>query len=180
VLLTVAGIYDGKGQHLVVEALPSLLARYPDALYVMVGGSRPGESYRRRLEGEIRRRGLEDRVLFAGPRPQAELRSWFSAADLSVLATQSEGWPNVLLESLACGTPVVATAVGGAPEIVRDGQDGFLVPRGDAAALAGALRNALDRPWDRPAIVRRARRFDWAESVEQALDELNAALKRPA
>ena len=66
------------------------------------------------------------------------------------------------------------------PEIVHDGQDGFLVPRGDAAALAGALRNALDRPWDRPAIVRRARRFDWAESVEQALDELNAALKRPA
>ena len=54
------------------------------------------------------------------------------------------------------------------------------MPRGDAAALAGALRNALDRPWDRPAIVRRARRFDWAESVEQALDELNAALKRPA
>ena len=73
VLLTVAGIYDGKGQHLVVEALPSLLGRYPDALYVMVGGSRPGESYRRRLEGEIRRRGLEGRVLFAGPRPQAEL-----------------------------------------------------------------------------------------------------------
>jgi len=99
---------------------------------------------------------------------------------VSVLATQSEGWPNVLLESLACGTPVVATAVGGAPEIVRDGQDGFLVPHGDPSALASALRNALDRPWDRPAIVRRARRFDWAESVEQALDELNAALKRPA
>jgi glycosyltransferase involved in cell wall biosynthesis len=180
VLLTVAGIYDGKGQHLVVDTLPSVLARYPDALYVMVGGSRPGESYQRRLEGEIRRQGLEGRVLFAGPRPQAELRSWFSAADLSVLATQSEGWPNVLLESLACGTPVVATAVGGAPEIVRDGQDGFLVPHGNASALARALGNALGQSWDRQAIARHAQRFDWAESVDQALDELNAALKRPA
>jgi glycosyltransferase involved in cell wall biosynthesis len=86
----------------------------------------------------------------------------------------------VLLESLACGTPVVATAVGGAPEIVRDGQDGFLVPHGNASALARALGNALGQSWDRQAIARHAQRFDWAESVDQALDELNAALKRPA
>jgi glycosyltransferase involved in cell wall biosynthesis len=97
---------------------------------------------------------------------------------VSVLATQSEGWPNVLLESLACGTPVVATRVGGSPEIVRHGEDGFLVPYGDAAALRDTLLRAVEQPWDRDAIVRHAQRFDWTESVEQALDELNAALKR--
>jgi teichuronic acid biosynthesis glycosyltransferase TuaC len=180
ILLTVAGLYEGKGQHTIIEALPSLVARVSDARYVMVGSPRPGETYQRRLEGMVRKLGLEGKVLFAGPRPQSELRSWFSAADVSVLATQSEGWPNVLLESLACGTPVVATAVGGAPEIVRDGHDGFLVPRGDRAGFHDALLRALEQPWDRAAIVRRARQFDWTESVEQALDELNAALKRPA
>ncbi len=180
VLLTVAGLYEGKGQHTVVELLPSLAARYPDVVYVMVGSPRPGESYQRRLQGALRQRGLTHHVLFAGPRPQAELRYWFSAADLSVLATQSEGWPNVLLESLACGTPVVATAVGGAPEIVRHEQDGLLVPPDDPAALRDALLRALPQPWDREAIARHARRFDWADTVEQALDVLNAALKRPA
>jgi teichuronic acid biosynthesis glycosyltransferase TuaC len=172
------GIYEAKDQHAVVEALPSLVTRYPEALYVMVGGFRRGETYERRLRAAIRKLGLDRHVLFAGPRPQAELRSWFNAADVSVLATQSEGWPNVLLESLACGTPVVATRVGGSPEIVRHGEDGFLVPYGDAAALRDALVRAVEHPWDRDAIVRRAHGFDWTESVEQALDELNAALKR--
>jgi teichuronic acid biosynthesis glycosyltransferase TuaC len=180
ILLTVAGLYEGKGQHVVIAALPSLVARYPEALYVIVGSPRPGETYQRRLQGAIRKLGLDRHVLFVGPRPQAELGRWFSAADVSILATQSEGWPNVLLESLACGTPVVATCVGGAPEIVRHGEDGLLVQYGDAAALRDSLRLALEQPWDRNALVRRAQRFDWKESVEQALDELNAALKRPA
>jgi len=178
VLLTVAGIYEGKGQQTVVDLLPSLVARYPEAIYVMIGGPRPGETYQRRLQASIRRLGLDRQVLFAGPRPQGELRQWFSAADVSVLATQSEGWPNVLLESLACGTPVVATRVGGAPEIVRHGEDGFLVPHGDPAALGDALLLALDRSWDRNALVRHSQHFEWSESVEQSLEELNAALKR--
>ena len=178
ILLTVAGIYEGKGQHSVVEILPALREKYPDLLYVMVGNSRPGEQYRRRLTEAIWRLGLKDHVLVAGPRPHADLARWFSAADVSVLATQSEGWPNVLLESLACGTPAVATRVGGTSEIVRDGQDGILVPFGDAPALGRALDRALDTPWDRTALVKRARAFDWTDSVESALDELNQALKR--
>ena len=180
VLVTVAGVYEGKGQHTIVDLLPDLRARYPETVYAIVGGPRPGETYLRRLRAAVSSHGLDGHVVFAGPRPQAELRQWFAAADLSVLATQSEGWPNVLLESLACGTPVVATQVGGAPEIVRHGEDGFLVPYGDPAALRDAVLSALERPWDRDALIRHAQRFDWNESVEQALDELTAALKRPA
>jgi len=178
ILLTVAGIYEGKGQHTVVEILPTLLKQYPDLLYVMVGNSRPGEQYRRRLVETAWRLGLKDHVLIAGPQPHAELARWFSAADATVLATQSEGWPNVLLESLACGTPAVATRVGGTSEIVRDGRDGLLVPYGDGQALARAIGQALETNWDRGSLVQRARTFDWADSVEHALDELNQALKR--
>ncbi len=177
IMLTVAGIYEGKGQHTVVDILPSLREKYPDLLYVLVGNSRPGEQYRRRLTEAIWRLGLNDHVLIAGPQPHADLARWFSAADVSVLATQSEGWPNVLLESLACGTPAVATRVGGTSEIVRDGQDGALVPYDDPGALGQAIARALDTPWDRSALVQRARAFDWGDSVENALDELNQALK---
>lgn len=177
VLLTVAGLYEGKGQHLVLEVLPSLLARHPELLYVMVGSPRPGDGYRGRLLERAWRLGIQDRVRFVGPRPHDELARWFSAADVTVLATESEGWPNVLLESLACGTPVVATRVGGTPEIVRDGVDGLLVPHGDTRALADALGRALDTAWDRTALTRRARTFDWSEAVERSLDELNLALK---
>jgi glycosyltransferase involved in cell wall biosynthesis len=178
VLLTVAGVYEGKGQHTVVELLPELRSRYPETVYVIVGGPRPGEIYQRRLQAAAERLGIAGHVVFAGPRPQGELRQWFAAADVSVLATQTEGWPNVLLESLACGTPVVSTRVGGVPEIVRHGEDGLLVPYGDPAALRDALVSALSRDWDRAALVHHAQRFDWNESVEQALDELGAATKR--
>lgn len=179
ILLTVAGLYDGKGQQMVIEALPALLERHPRLLYVMVGNPRPGEGYRRRLGVAASRAGLEDHVYFAGARPHRELAEWFNAADVSVLATRSEGWPNVLLESLACGTAVVATRVGGTSEIVRHERDGFLVPYGDIEALIAALLRALDTKWDRSALSRRAHGFDWEESVDRALDELNQAMKGP-
>jgi len=180
ILLTVAGIYPGKGQHTVIEALPSLLERRPNLLYVIVGSPRPGERYQRRLEDTAMRLGVHQHLRFVGSRPHAELSRWFSAADLTVLATQSEGWPNVLLESLACGTAVVATRVGGTSEIVRDSHDGLLVPLGDDAALARALVQGLETPWSRDALARRARGFDWADAVEQVLDEINRAMRRAA
>ncbi len=121
--------------------------------------------------------GLDDHVRFVGPQPHGQLGRWFNAADVSVLATRSEGCPNVLLESLACGVPVVSTEVGGVPEIVRSGVDGILAPYGDVAALQAGLRAALERRWDREALVRRAREFDWADAVEQALEEIHHALK---
>ena len=178
ILLTVAGIYEGKGQLDVIESLPGLIRIFPGLLYVMVGSPRPGERYLRRLKERVLRLGLEGRVRFTGTRPQDELRRWFSAADVSVLASRSEGWPNVLLESLACGTPVVAAEVGGVPEIVRSNRDGLLVPARDVAALTAALCRALETSWDRDALAQRARQFDWDEAVEQVLAELERALKR--
>jgi glycosyltransferase involved in cell wall biosynthesis len=120
---------------------------------------------------------VADHIRFVGPRPHSEIAEWLSAADLSVLPTRSEGWPNALLESLACGTPVVATRVGGTPEIVRDGEDGLLVPYGQPVALVHAIQQALQTPWDRDAMVCRARRFDWNDSTERALQELTSAIE---
>jgi glycosyltransferase involved in cell wall biosynthesis len=97
---------------------------------------------KRALEKQIRERGLQERVKLLGPRPLEELPAWYRAASLLVLPSYSEGVPNVVLEASACGTPVVATGVGGVPEIV--GSNG-LVPAGNSEALARAIEDALSR-----------------------------------
>jgi teichuronic acid biosynthesis glycosyltransferase TuaC len=171
VLLAVGGVYDGKGHHLMVDALAALVRRRPDLLYVVVGGEQPGDPYRRNLERQIDASGLRQHVHFAGPRPHHELPRWYAAADLFCLATRSEGWANALLEAIATGLPVVTTNVGGNREIVRDGQDGLLVPFGDAAALVSSIDLALDRDWDRDAMVAYAARHTWDRAAAAVLEE---------
>jgi teichuronic acid biosynthesis glycosyltransferase TuaC len=176
ILLTVGGLEAHKGQHRVVESLPALIEEWPNLLYVMIGGERSGDSYVRDLRRSVERLGLRQHVLLAGTRPHAELRAWFCAADAFVLLTKSEGWPNVVLESLACGVPVVATRVGGVPEIVRDETDGILVRYGDGDAFRGAVLEALKRPWDRAEMVRYAHSLDWSAVTEGVLQEMRAAV----
>jgi teichuronic acid biosynthesis glycosyltransferase TuaC len=181
ILLTVGGLEARKGQHRVVEALPALIEGCPTLLYVMIGAGRAGESYARDLERLVAHLGLERHVLFVGTRQHGDLRPWFCAADMFVLLTTLEGWPNVVLESLACGVPVVATHVGGVPEIVRDETDGILVPYGDGDAFRRAVLDALKRTWDREEIVRYAHSLDWSAVIEEVLQEMNgAALDRDA
>jgi len=95
----------------------------------------------------------------------------YSAADVSVLASSREGWPNVVLESMACGTPVVATAVHGTPEIIRDDAVGRLVDERTPEALAAVIGAALTAEWDRGAIREYAAAMDWAET-SKGLDEV--------
>lgn len=173
-LLAVGALYEGKGHHLVVEALSRLVARRPDLLYVVVGGERPGERYRGELEALARRLGVAGHLHLVGPKPPEELPAWYAAADLFCLATRSEGWANCLLEALACGLPVVTTRVGGNPEIVRDGEHGLLVPHGDVPALAAAVEEALGRRWERDALVAHAARHSWDDTAAQALEALRA------
>src|SRR5439155_27155037 len=89
-----------------------------------------------------------------GARPHEEIPVWMNASDVLCLPSLNEGLPNVALEAMACGLPVVASRVGGVREIVQEGENGSLVPPSDAGALAAALRAALARTWDREAIVR--------------------------
>lgn len=106
-------------------------------------------------------------VRFAGTRPPAEVARWMCASDLVTLPSYSEGHPNVLVEALACGRPVVATPVGGIPEVV-DAASGVLVPARDPAALAEGLDQALERDWDEAALARRFSR-DWRQVAQDTL-----------
>jgi glycosyltransferase involved in cell wall biosynthesis len=93
-----------------------------------------------RLCRQARELAVEDRVRFLGPQPRERVLELFRAADASILSSSWENFPHTVVEALAAGTPVIATAVGGVGEIVRDGENGLLVPAGDVDALARAVR----------------------------------------
>jgi glycosyltransferase involved in cell wall biosynthesis len=101
---------------------------------------------RARLEQSARTLAVADRVRFLGARPREEVLRVLRAADAAVLSSDWENFPHAVVEALAVGTPVVATTVGGVPEVVQDGVNGLLVPPGDGAALAVALRRVLGEP----------------------------------
>lgn len=136
-LVWVGRMVEVKGLNILLDAAARLHANGDDFQLCLVGDG----PQRAALERQVSTAGLRDRVRFVGVCPHAELPQWYQAADWTVLSSLSEGVPNVLLESHACGTPFVAMAVGGVPEIAVDGID-MIVPPGAAEALAKALGNA--------------------------------------
>jgi len=161
VLLSVGHLIERKGHHLVIEAL----ARLPAARLVIVGGG----PERAALQELAVRTGNADRVCFAGELAHAELPPLYRAADALVLASSREGCANVLLEAMACGTPVVATPVWGTPEIIADPVAGRLSDDRSVDALVRAIGDLLADPPLRSATRRYAERFSWQAAIELQL-----------
>lgn len=153
VLVSVGHLIERKGHHVAIEALSAL----PDVrLYIL--GAGPELS---RLQGLAARLGVAGRVCFVGQVPNDHLRWWYSAATALVLCSSREGWANVLLESMACGTPVIATNIWGTPEVVADARVGCLMPERNAVALATCARTLFANLPDREFIRAYAERFSW-------------------
>jgi glycosyltransferase involved in cell wall biosynthesis len=161
-LLSVGNLTELKGHELVIEAVAQLRARGIRATYHIIGSGEEEE----RLDRRISDLGLSDCVHLQGSIANERLRPWYQAASVYVLASSREGWPNVLNEALACGTPVVATPVGGVPEIVRHGDNGLLTER-TPDAIAQSIATALERRWDRQALAAAATRTSWADVAER-------------
>jgi glycosyltransferase involved in cell wall biosynthesis len=166
-----------KGVDALIEAL-GLLAQRPGGAPLLaavgIGEMRPA------LEARVRELGLGDRVRFAGKVAHDEVAWWIAAGDVFVLPSLSEGLPTVVCEAMACARPVVATAVDGTPEIVEEGETGFLVPPRDPAALAAALGRVLDDPalaarLGARALERALADYTWAANAER-MTALYAAL----
>ena len=167
ILLSVGYLIERKGHHLLLQAMPEILKHYPHARLVVVGDG----DMRGALLQLARDLQIEAHVTFAGAIAQAELKHWYSAADVFVLASSREGWANVLLESMACGTPVVATRIWGTPEVVTDERVGLLVDHRNAEAIAAAVSRLLAHPPDRSQVRSYAEGYSW-ESTSQAQLEL--------
>ena len=137
-VLVPAVLREGKGHDVLLEAVPALLARVPSARVMVAGG---GE---RERELRDRARPLGEAVRFLGPRE--DMRELLAACDVVALPSLAEALPTALMEAAAAGRPVVATRVGGVPEVVDDGRSGILVPPRDPDALAEALAALLADP----------------------------------
>ena len=156
VFASVGNLVPEKGHDLVIDAIVAI----PEATLLIVGEG----AELQRLQNLARIRGVEQRVQFLSTRAQRELTVVYSAADALVLGSTREGWPNVLLEAMACGTPVVARAVGGVPEIVSDPIAGIVVTQRSSPALADAMAQLLAHPRDRNAVRCYAGRFGWDDT----------------
>ena len=142
-LVYVGRISLPKGSAELTEAMISLSATHPRLRVAMIGEG----AYRSEMEARASAAGIADRFLCPGLLSSAQIAEWLAAADVFCLPSYSEGCPNVVVEAIACGRPVVATNVGGIPELV-DESCGILVPPRDSGKLAEALERALAATWD--------------------------------
>lgn len=152
-LLSVGHLIERKGHDLVIKALADL-----SDLHLFIAGDGPEQPALERLAARL---GVSARVRFLGALSQQELAALYSAGDALVLASSREGWANVLLEAMACGTPVVASPVWGTPEVVAAQQAGRLMAERSVPALIDAVRKLLAKPPARADTRAFAERFDW-------------------
>jgi teichuronic acid biosynthesis glycosyltransferase TuaC len=158
-----------KGLRELVDAMAALAPQRPKLQLALIGEGPMRAELDARVAAES---GL--RTHLPGAQGPHDVARWMAASNAVTLPSYSEGHPNVLVEALACGRPVVSTPVGGVPEVV-DAESGLLVAVRDSAALAAGLREALDRPWDEAALSRRFSRgwdavaADTLQACEEAL-----------
>jgi teichuronic acid biosynthesis glycosyltransferase TuaC len=169
-LLSIGNLIESKGHHLAIKALLA----FPEA-FLMIAGEGPERPALSRL---VRRLGLADRVRFLGRVPHEQLPDIYTAADALVLASSREGWPNVLLEAMACGTPVVASAIGGIPEVVTAAEAGVLIQERDENGVAKALGQLFQQLPERTATRRYAEKFGWDETTEGQIKLFSEILHR--
>jgi teichuronic acid biosynthesis glycosyltransferase TuaC len=158
VLASVGLLIERKGHDLVIKAMPQV----PGATLLIVGAGPEREN----LEKLARDLKVADRVRFLGVLDQPTLREIYNCADALILASSREGWANVLLEAMACGTPVLASAVWGTPEVVATPEAGLLLKNRDPASIAAAVAQLRTAFPERAATRRYAERFDWRSTTD--------------
>ncbi|MEZ4399975.1 MAG: glycosyltransferase family 4 protein [Kofleriaceae bacterium] len=173
IALYVGNLKAAKGVLDLLEAFAQVSAARPDARLVVVGGGDERAAVARAAASN-------PRVHAMGPRPLADVPRFMAACDVLTLASWAEGTPNVVLEALASGRRVVATAVGGVPDLLDDDALGELVPARQPAALADALGRALGQPYDDAAVAARGARGGWDASAAALAQVLRDAVADPA
>lgn len=171
-LLTVGHLIERKGHHLAIQAL----ARLPETIELRIAGDGPMEAQLRRLAHE---EGVSSRVHFLGRLDRQALVNAYNVADALLLASSREGMANVILESMSCGTPVVATSVWGAPEVIDD-RSGELVSARDADALADGVSRLFERGVARDDVRCHAETFSWEATTQGQLDMFESARRQRA
>jgi glycosyltransferase involved in cell wall biosynthesis len=171
-VLFVGRLDPAKGIVELLEAFASLASRRPKLRLVYVGDGPGGEQLRRKAKDLA----LEDRIILIGACPSHKVAQWLAAASVLALPSYNEGYPNVVIEALSCGRPVIATNVGGILELVNE-KSGILVAPRDSRALADAIETAMERNWDERSISEQFHR-GWDEAAGEMLGICELAVQQ--
>jgi teichuronic acid biosynthesis glycosyltransferase TuaC len=174
VVLAVGQLISRKGYRFLIHAVAHLCPKLPNLKLFIIGEG----SLQKSLQQRVSALGLEQHVFLTGAIKNDELFRWYCAADVTCLASSREGFPCVLLESLACGTPVVATEIDGTAELVNSQHVGLLVQQ-DAVSISDGLEKALRLDWLKTALARHVRSFTWQQTAI-AIDEILVCSIQPS
>jgi len=174
VVLSAGALAIRKGHHRIVRALGELTRKGMGVQLLIAGGPGPEGNYEPVIRRTVADCGMEGRVHFLGTVNAEKMAEVMSAADILCLASSNEGWPNVVHEALACGTPVVATDIGAIPEMLPGDRYGLIVPVDDDAALRSGLQAALLKTWDRAAISAWGMARSWRQVALEVLQEMQS------
>jgi glycosyltransferase involved in cell wall biosynthesis len=175
IIFSVGLLTDRKGFHFLIDAMALLKKKHSKAdlpLLLIIG---EGER-RAKLEAQVQRLDLVNHVRLVGAVPHNELYNYYNASDVFTLVSSREGWPNAVMEALACGIPVVATSIWGIPEIIKSEDYGILVEKQDPALICEGLYEALSRSWDRNKILTYSRQFDWNDVANKVANLLKQVI----
>jgi glycosyltransferase involved in cell wall biosynthesis len=168
VLLMVGNLVELKGHCHALAALKTLTG-----YHLLIAGDGPLLGS---LKSETKRLGIEGRVHFLGRVPHEDLPSIYRSADCLLLCSSREGWPNVLLESMACGTPVVAVDIPGIREVVASEAAGTLCPERSGSALAESIERQMSKPEDPKQTRKYAEGFSWEATTKGQLELFQSIL----
>jgi teichuronic acid biosynthesis glycosyltransferase TuaC len=171
-VLFVGRLDTAKGIEELLEAFALLASRRPNLRLAFVGDG-PGGGH---LRSKAKHLGLADRITLVGACLSQQVALWLAAANVLALPSYNEGYPNVVIEALSCGRPVIATNVGGILELVNE-QSGILIAPRDSRALADAIETAMERNWDERSISEQFRR-GWDEAADELLTVCQLAVQQ--
>jgi teichuronic acid biosynthesis glycosyltransferase TuaC len=165
ILVYTSRLDEAKGLSYLLVALKMVLSHKGNCLLVLVGDG----PYKQHLEQDVTELSLQGNVIFAGLRPHTEIVKWMSAGDIVVQPSLNEGSPLPVYEALACGRPMIASRVGGIPELITSDDYGLLVPPADPEALGEALVCGLRKEWDTERIRSHSEKYAWGRVADQLI-----------
>ena len=166
IIFYVGGLYWSKGVNYLIDAMEVVAQQCPDVFLYILGEGDLNDA----LQRKVQKLDMEDRVIFLGNMPHTKVPRWMNAVDLLILPSVSEGWPPVIPESLACGTPVIASRVGGIPEIIDSSKIGLLSNPRDASDLAKNILFGLSKTWNESLLVNKAMQYSWRKIATEVND----------
>lgn len=182
IILSVGRLIDWKGTIYLINAMPDVIRKYPDTMLIIAGS---GPEHDTLIQG-VKELGLKNSVAFLGVISNEELHSYYNSADVFVLPSinkdgKTEALGVVLLEAMASGCPVIGTNVGGIPDIIIDGETGFLVPEQDPGMLAERILQILSdenlrEQFRQNGLIRVREKFSWVKISKDFADEFDQAL----